>query len=200
MTEGTFVGISTSGWVAIVAVAYAFVTAGLAWVTDRASNRALKAAISGNYEQIQAATISLERQMKAAADGISLQVAAARDAAVIQSRALFISNNRQNLINSVRDEVADFIAEIHIRSNILANEKLLSGDREREQLRISRALWAHVFKMRLLLDPADGDSIELINLMICAVNEGLSNDEQEELFLHTQKILKVEWEQVKSGD
>lgn len=178
MIEGSFLGISTSAWLAIAAFVYAAATAAIAWVANWTSNKAIAAASKATSQQI----------------------AAAREAAVIQARASSVSNNRQQWINSLRDEVTGFLTDAELGA--LVRDKMpMNEERAREQRRIIRALTAHIFKVRLLLNPTEGESKELVEMLIAvSLSGGLSDEDRERIVSHTQGILKTEWERVKSGE
>ncbi len=122
-----------------------------------------------------------------------------REAAIIQARASSVSNNRQGWINALRDEVTGFLTDAGMVP-VVRDEMTMTDERSREQFRIERALTAHVFKVRLLLNPTEGESTELIEKMEEAQREGLTKQRREDIVLQTQSILKTEWERVKSGD
>jgi hypothetical protein len=65
-----------------------------------------------------------------------------------------------------------------------------------------RALSEHVFKVRLLLNPTEGESVKLVRMLTDVMNKGggHSDEDRERIVSHTQGILKTEWERVKSED
>ena len=171
MLESSFLGIPNSAWVAIAAFVYAAATFTIAWVTYWTSRQAIMAS----------------------RDATSQQIGAAKDAASIQARASSISNNRQQWINSLRDEVTGF----------LTDAKLVSTLRDpREGMPYARALSAHVFKVRLLINPREQESITLVEMLTKIMNSGggITDTDQENVVSHTQRILKTEWERDKSGN
>jgi hypothetical protein len=192
MTESSFLGIPTSGWLAIAAFVYAAATFAIAWVTCRTSNRAIAAAKEATSQQITAAREATSQQIAAAREATSQQIAAAREAAVIQARASSVSNNRQQWINFLRDEVTGFLSDAEL-IGVLRDA--------REQAPYQRALSAHIFKVRLLLNPTEGVSSKLVDMLTDVKNaaRGLSDEDRERIVSHTQGILKTEWERVKSG-
>lgn len=195
----TFLGIGPNAWLAIVGGIYAFATLLLAWFTNVASRRSVEAARDVSSNQIAASSRSVAEQIAAAASALDLQLEATREAAVIQARASSVSNNRQAWINALRDEVTGFLTDADMGS-IVRDEMPISDDRAREQFRSARALTAHIFKVRLLINPTEGESTRLVEMLEEAQRDGLTAERREEIVSHTQQILKTEWERVKSGD
>jgi len=195
----TFLGMGPNAWLAIVGGIYAFATLLLAWFTNVASRRSVEAARDVSSNQIAASSRSVAEQIAAAASALDLQLEATREAAVIQARASSVSNNRQAWINALRDEVTGFLTDADMGS-IVRDEMPISDDRAREQFRSARALTAHIFKVRLLINPTEGESTRLVEMLEEAQREGLTAERREDIVSHTQQILKTEWERVKSGD
>jgi hypothetical protein len=195
----TFLGMGPNAWLAIVGGIYAFATLLLAWFTNVASRRSVEAARDVSSNQIAASSRSVAEQIAAAASALDLQLEATREAAVIQARASSVSNNRQAWINALRDEVTGFLTDADM-SSIVRDEMPISDDRAREQFRSARALTAHIFKVRLLINPTEGESTRLVEMLEEAQREGLTAERREDIVSHTQQILKTEWERVKSGD
>ena len=195
----TFLGMGPNAWLAIVGGIYAFATLLLAWFTNVASRRSVEAARDVSSNQIAASSRSVAEQIAAAASALDLQLEATREAAVIQARASSVSNNRQAWINALRDEVTGFLTDADMGS-IVRDEMPISDDRAREQFRSARALTAHIFKVRLLINPTEGESTRLVEMLEKAQREGLTAERREDIVSHTQQILKTEWERVKSGD
>lgn len=195
----TFLGMGPNAWLAIVGGIYAFATLLLAWFTNVASRRSVEAARDVSSNQIAASSRSVAEQIAAAASALDLQLEATRKAAVIQARASSVSNNRQAWINALRDEVTGFLTDADMGS-IVRDEMPISYDRAREQFRSARALTAHIFKVRLLINPTEGESTRLVEMLEEAQREGLTAERREDIVSHTQQILKTEWERVKSGD
>jgi len=195
----TFLGMGPNAWLAIVGGIYAFATLLLAWFTNVASRRSIDTARDVSSNQITASSKSVADQIAAAASALDLQLEATREAAVIQARASSVSNNRQAWINALRDEVTGFLTDADM-SPIVRDEMPISDDRAREQFRSARALTAHIFKVRLLINPTEGESTRLVEMLEEAQREGLTAERREDIVSHTQQILKTEWERVKSGD
>lgn len=194
-----FLGMGPNAWLAIVGGIYAFATLLLAWFTNVASRRSVEAARDVSSNQIAASSRSVAEQIAAAASALDLQLEATREAAVIQARASSVSNNRQAWINALRDEVTGFLTNADMGS-IVRDEMPISDDRAREQFLSARALTAHIFKVRLLINPTEGESTRLVEMLEEAQREGLTAERREDIVSHTQQILKTEWERVKSGD
>lgn len=197
--QDTFFGLGSNAWLAIVGGVYAFATLLLAWWTNLASRRSVKTAREVASDQIAAASQGIAAQIKASDDAQQKQLAAMREAALIQARASSVSNNRQGWINALRDEVTGFLTDADM-TTIVRDQMPISDDRASEQFRIMRALTAHIFKVRLLLNPTEGENTRLIEMLEETLREGLTEERREEIVAHTQSILKTEWERVKSGD
>jgi hypothetical protein len=195
----TFLGLGTNGWLAIVGGIYAFATLLLAWWTNAASRRSVKAAREVAHDQIVASSKGVSDQIAAAGEAQDRQLEAMRDAALIQARASSISNNRQAWINALRDEVTGFLTDADMEE-VVRDEMPLTDDRAREQFRSARALTAHIFKVRLLINPTEGESTRLVEMLQEVQREGLTAQRREAIVSHTQGILKTEWERVKSGE
>ncbi len=195
----TFLGLSSNAWLAIVGGMYALATLLLALFTNTASRNSVDAMRDVSGKQIAASDKSVADQIAAAASALNLQLKATREAAVIQARASSVSNNRQAWINTLRDEVTGFLTDAEMVS-VVRDEMPLSDDRTNEQLRSARALTAHIFKVRLLINPTEGESTKLVEMLEEAQREGLTAKRREEIVSHTQHILKTEWERVKSGE
>jgi|GEM_PF-3769509 len=188
MSDPTFLGLTPAWVIAIATGFYAAATGGLAWVTRNVALRAAKGSEAATAKQIEAAAANVARQIEAT-----------EAAALIQARATAVSNNRQGWINELRSEVTAFLTEMDIKF-VVDDDLRLSDRREEEQLRIARALRSHIFKVRLLLNPNEGESTTLIEMMDDIVEKDvLTGDDREALVSHTQGILKAEWERVKSG-
>ncbi|MBV1686372.1 hypothetical protein KRR38_01460 [Novosphingobium sp. G106] len=194
-----FLGLGSNAWLAIVGGVYAGATLLLALWTNTASRRAVQAAREVAHDQIVASGESVSAQIAAAAQALDRQLEAVRDAAVIQARATSVSNNRQAWINSLRDEVTGFLTDAHM-IDVVRDEMPISTERGAEQFRAARALTAHVFKVKLLINPTEGESTALVEMLQAAQTEGLSEARREKIVAHTQAILKKEWERVKSGE
>lgn len=150
-------------------------------------------------KQIAASDKSVADQIAAAVSALNLQLQATREAAIIQARASSVSNNRQAWINALRDEVTGFLTDADMGS-VVRDEMLLFDDRAKERFRSARALTTHIFKVRLLINPTEGESTKLVEMLQEAQREGLTAERRDDIVSHTQQILKTEWERVKSGE
>ncbi len=200
MTDPVYFGVTPSWAIAFATAVYAMATGGLAWVTHKAALRAAEGGEAATAKQIEAASTNVIRQIESGASSVREQIEATKEAALIQARATSVSNNRQGWINDLRNEVTAFLTDADIK-DIIDNEMRLSEHREEEQLRIARALRSHIFKVRLLLNPTEGESTTLISMMEAVLGSGALTDEARDAIVrHTQGILKTEWERVKSGE
>lgn len=102
-----------------------------------------------------------------------------------------MSNNRQAWINALRDEVTGFLTAAEMAS-VVRDEMPLSDERAREQFRSARALTAHIFKVRILINLTEGESTSLVEMLEDTQREGLSAQRRERIVFHTQQILKTE--------
>lgn len=150
-------------------------------------------------DQIAASAQGVSDQIAAASAAQERQLEAVRDAALIQARASSVSNNRQAWINTLRDEVTGFLTDADMEG-VVRDEMPLTDERAREQFRSARALTAHIFKLRLLINPTEGESTRLVEMLQEVQREGLTGERREAIVAHTQRILKKEWERVKSGE
>lgn len=178
--------------------------------SSKVAGEQLEASSKGVADQIAASAGAAREQIDASAKGVADQIAASveaqerqleamREAALIQARASSVSNNRQAWINALRDEVTGFLTDADMEP-VVRDEMPLSDERAREQFRSARALTAHIFKVRLLINPTEGESTRLVEMLQQAQREGLSTERREDIVSHTQTILKTEWERVKSGE
>lgn len=195
----TFLGLTSNAWLAFVGGVYALATLLLAWWTNTASRRTVQAARDVAREQINASSQGIANQITASTTAQERQLDATREAALIQARATSVSNNRQAWINALRDEVTGFLTEADMAA-IVRDEMRISDDRTREQFRSAQALTAHIFKVRLLINPTEGESTTLLDMLIQAERDGLTPVSRDSIVSHTQAILKKEWERVKSGE
>lgn len=207
----TFLGIDSNGWLAIVGGAYAGATFLLARVTNNGSIRAAASAKDIADAQNGVTSRAVGQQIENAARGVALQIRASaeqqehqakstREAAVIQARAGSVSNNRQAWINSLRDEVTGFLSEAQIDPFMNEFNDPSRDDAAEAHPNKVRRLRSYIFKIRLLINPSEGESTALVSMLEKALQNGLTARNREEIVRHTQSILKTEWERVKSGD
>ena len=110
-----------------------------------------------------------------------------------RSQRTIITNNRQEWINSLRGEITSFLAEIASTSPSQSLEEISSND--------MKNLWTHSYKIELLINPKEDDHkklVELIRKEIRHLNQLSSNTLISEIISLSQKILKREWDRVKS--
>ncbi len=195
----TFLSLTSNAWLAIVGGIYAFATLLLAWWTNSASRRTVKVARDVAREQIDASSRGIADQIAASAFAQERQLQVTREAAFIQARASSVSNNRQAWINALRDEVTGFLTDADMAS-VVRDEMPMSDERTQEQFRSARALTKHIFKVRLLINPTEGESTALVDMLVEAERNGLTRSRRDDLVAHTQAILKKEWERVKTGE
>jgi hypothetical protein len=120
--------------------------------------------------------------------------------AKLQARATAVSNNRQQWINSVREEVAGLLADVRALHS-LPVVRVLSEQEQSDKTALSLRLRLRLNRLRLLLNPNEADHNELVRLISEAMKSGASKEsDQDEIFAHCQRILKREWERVKAGD
>lgn len=197
--EDNFLGISANFWLAIVGGIYAFATLLLAWWTNAASRRSDRTAHIIAGDQIVATRAAITAQIEAAEVAQNKQLSVMREAAIIQARASSVSNNRQAWINSLRDEVSGFLTDRDMLDIVVNRTPDFDPNREDKILPLEKALIAHVYKVRLLINPTEGESVDLINMLEEVRYKGLNGGMREKIVHHTQSILKTEWERVKSG-
>lgn len=189
MTQELFWGLSPSAWVAIATFFYAVATAGIAYVTLKASQWSIQASNKNTALQIESSNASIIKQVEAS-----------KEAALIQARASSVSNNRQKWINELREEIVAFLTSIEkrrvIESNSLHHQSFELNEQKKS---VINSMQRHIFKVRLLLNPNEGESTELIELLEKALFKSPTSMEQEYIVKLTQSILKIEWERVKSG-
>lgn len=110
-----------------------------------------------------------------------------------RSQKTIITNNRQEWINSLRDEITSFLAVVASTS---PSQKVPDiPDRE------MKSLWLHSYKIQLLLNPSEDDHIQLVNKIRAEINNLNEQNGQtliSEIISLSQQILKREWGRVKS--
>jgi len=104
-----------------------------------------------------------------------------------------IANNRQEWINSLRDEITSFLAVVAL----IPPSQQLTQISEIEQ----KKLWLHNYKIQLLLNPNEKDHVELVDKIKAEINNLISCNEEtliSEIISISQKVLKREWDRVRS--
>jgi Mg/Co/Ni transporter MgtE len=125
-----------------------------------------------------------------------------------QIRAEVRSGNRQQWINELRNEISEFMT-----ANIDYIFRLrFAKEATSDILSTTNSVWQHLNKTQLLINPNDNDHKELIELMndaaLAANSRELDidtmadtlDDLNEKITIVAQRIMKREWERVKSGD
>ena len=134
---------------------------------------------------------------------ISLKVAkrqtdAALSVADLNARSAVLSKNRQEWINTLRDELSFYISKVN-----MVLPKFVGGRDSPEFSALLSDIALHQFKIKLLINPSEDDH----QMLVDKVNEiaqyvfsfkGMPTDLNDELVAISQKILKREWERVKS--
>ncbi|MDE2269406.1 MAG: hypothetical protein KGL33_10400 [Betaproteobacteria bacterium] len=125
-----------------------------------------------------------------------------------QIRASVVSVNRQAWINRLRDELAFFVCEVRmVPSTYAANAiKLQEAIKRYEGITLKEEV------VKLLLNPTEAEHIELLRLMKTArerAQEAIDNkqgiakqldEDADRIVTQSQKVLKAEWDRVKSGE
>jgi hypothetical protein len=153
---------------------------------------ALLAVIFGPIIAYYTAKRTMKSQMELIKDQISAQLKIAERE--IKSKVL--SNNRQEWINSLRDNISEFMSLILI-------VKAAQHTSPSELLSINERLFSTRFRISLLLNPKEDDHKNLDELLETAIKgsfppEGITAESIGVKILNLSKsILKREWERVK---
>lgn len=121
------------------------------------------------------------------------------------SKNHMIGPMRQAWINSLRDTVSEFLAQIYIpRTNVVASSTDPDEVRRTQEIEDrNRLQLAYQMKEKicLLINPGEDDHIELVRLISNAYDAYYKAQDtkaiREAIRTHTQIILKREWEVVK---
>lgn len=128
-----------------------------------------------------------------------------------QVRSNVVSANRQAWINSLRDEISSFVAQLQISSFSLLNQPTFNAKDAKEATRHLLRIEA---KIRLLINPKEDDHASLVRslheALLVASSPKTKGESDEEAAMKvreridsvielSQSILKREWERVKSG-
>ncbi|MGB3552079.1 MAG: hypothetical protein WA993_15430 [Candidatus Binatus sp.] len=117
-----------------------------------------------------------------------------------QIRAETISTNRQAWINSLRDELAKFLSLVSFWPTFGTTVEKVDERAQRCNLLLA--------KIRLRLNPDEGDHVELIRLLGEAVRAATATDVErrqsfvaifDQIVALSQTVLKREWIRVKGG-
>ena len=116
-----------------------------------------------------------------------------------QIHANVVSSNRQKWVDSLRDELAEFLAE-----RDLLTAKLNDIDRDAASVRQSSARLTRLFhQLQLRLNPNEEDHrriLELADELSGKPKDELNNNMIGELVSLAQAVLKREWNRVKAGE
>ena len=110
-----------------------------------------------------------------------------------RSQKTIITNNRQEWVNSLRDEITSFLAVVASTSPSQSIPDIPSDDMKK--------LWIHSYKIELLINPKEDDHKELVRLIREEISNLTTSSDStliSEIILLSQKILKREWDRVKS--
>lgn len=125
-----------------------------------------------------------------------------------QIRASVVSVNRQTWINRLRDEIAFFVCEVRLVPSTHAAKAITLP----EAIKRYEGITLKEEVVKLLLNPTEAEHIKLLRLMKTAretaqeaINkeQGMAKelDETADLIVtQSQKVLKAEWDRVKSGE
>lgn len=135
-----------------------------------------------------------------------------------QSRSECLARNRQEWINTLRSELANFIStsnDVYTLSLYVNEESAISGDTEAKQIesarrfdnkqaefysKLSRAR-LHLSNIQMHVNPAEQDSIELLHnlelLISACIHSRPIYQHTQDVIKWSQVILKKEWVRVK---
>jgi len=125
-----------------------------------------------------------------------------------QIRASVVSVNRQAWINRLRDELAFFVCEVRLVPSTYAANAITMP----EAIKRYEGITLKEEVVKLLLNPTEAEHIELLRLMKTArkaaqkaidEEQGMAKELDEAVDLivtQSQKVLKTEWDRVKSGE
>lgn len=113
----------------------------------------------------------------------------------LKSQEAIISNNRQDWIDSLRNELSSLLSHL--------TQYTIASDERQDQ--IFSKIWKEVYKIELLLNPNEDNHKKLINEVRKAFSLCGKPDEEKEFKTQTElvlklskKVLKIEWQRVKS--
>lgn len=110
-----------------------------------------------------------------------------------RSQKIIITNNRQEWINSLRNEITLFLGVVASTSPSEQPEDMNPDD--------LKSLWNHSYKIELLINPKEEDHKELVELIREEISNLTTSKEVtliSDIISQSQKILKREWERVKT--
>ena len=118
---------------------------------------------------------------------------------LLQVRSEVISKNRQDWINSVRNEVSKFIGELQVLGSAITSS--IPGDTP-HSLELVIGVHSRLNRIKLLINPNETDHVALVDLLydlfVNRKDKEKFNAGQSAVISLTQKILKLEWERVKA--
>ncbi|NMR28071.1 hypothetical protein HH219_21575 [Pseudoalteromonas sp. NEC-BIFX-2020_015] len=110
-----------------------------------------------------------------------------------RTQKTIIANNRQEWINSLRDEITSFLAVVASTSP----SQHLTQMNEAEK----KNLWLHSYKIELLINPKEKDHVDLVDKIREEINNLINLKEEtliSDIISISQKILKREWDRVRT--
>ena len=151
--------------------------------------------------QISSSVVALVAVIVGPAISLSVakrQMLSSRAIAELQARANVLSKTRQEWINNLRQEVASFITTIETIVPLIFSQRNTA-----EMSRQLADMYLQLNRTRLLINPDEDDHSTLVKIMQEVATMASSGDRtaasrNHELTSLSQKILKREWERVKS--
>lgn len=110
-----------------------------------------------------------------------------------RSQKTIITNNRQEWINTLRNEITLFLGVVASTSPTQKTTEMNPDD--------LKSLWNHSYKIELLINPKEEDHKELVRLIREEISNLVTSNEStliSNIISQSQKILKREWERVKN--
>lgn len=112
-----------------------------------------------------------------------------------RTQKTIIANNRQEWINSLRDEITGFLAVVASTSPSQHSTEISDVGQNK--------LWLHNYKIQLLLNPNEEDHVELVKKISEEIDNLIYQKEEtliSDIIAISQKILKREWVRVRGFD
>jgi hypothetical protein len=110
-----------------------------------------------------------------------------------RTQKTIIANNRQEWINSLRDEITQFLAVVASTSPSQHPTQISEVGQKK--------LWLHNYKIQLLLNPKEEDHVELVEKIREEINNLIYQNEEtliSDIIAISQKVLKREWDRVRA--
>lgn len=120
--------------------------------------------------------------------------------AELNNRTQVLSTNRQAWINTLREEIAQYLSDLHI----LQFEKNLGSEMDKKNCSLAlKNAYFRRNKIQLLINPEEEDHQQLVSMIydaLPATSKSIEelNDIEAQLIAISQKILKREWMRVKA--